>query len=145
MATSSVPAEMALYIGLVLVGLWIAYRFYVSFVVNKKEGFANMVTGQASASASSSYKFVMYYADWCGHCQRTKPEFAKLGATQTIGGKQVAVEAVNPESNPEAVEGKNIRGYPTIHLYDPKGVLVQEYEGERTSESFVQFLSQNVK
>jgi thiol-disulfide isomerase/thioredoxin len=129
-------AEMALYIGLVLVGLWIAYRLYVSMVINKKEGFANQ---------TGNYQFVMYYADWCGHCQHAKPEFVKLGATQTIGGKTIDVVMINPEQNPEAVQGKNIRGYPTIHLLDSKGALVQEFEGARTQDQFVAFLKQYVK
>jgi len=86
----------------------------------------------------------MYYADWCGHCQRTKPEFAKLGSTMTIGEKLVKIVSVNADKDPEALKGKEIRGYPTIHLYGPKGNLVQEYSGERNKTGFEQFLNQHV-
>ena len=134
---SGPSAEIALYAGLVLIVIWVVYRLYISFLVHTNEGFE-------ASSTSSSYKLVMYYADWCGHCKRAKPEFAKLGATQTIGGKVVEIQAVNPDTNPEAVEGKDIRGYPTIHLYSPKGALLQDYQGERTEEGFVEFLKQNV-
>jgi thiol-disulfide isomerase/thioredoxin len=87
----------------------------------------------------------MYYADWCGHCQRAKPEFAKLGSTKTIAGKTVSIIAVDADANKELCEKNNVRGFPTLHLYNPKGELVQEYSGERKHDSFVQFLSQNVK
>lgn len=137
-----VPVEMALYVGLVLIGLWVAYRMYISFAI-KGEGFANPQSGSA---ANGNYQLVMYYADWCGHCQRTKPTFQKLGSTQTIGGKQVAVRMVNHDKNPEdAPQGVEIRGYPTIHLYNPSGGLAAEYMGDRSEEDFLAFLTANVK
>jgi thiol-disulfide isomerase/thioredoxin len=97
------PVEIALYVGIVLVLLWVGYRLCVSFVLKKQEGFANVV----SASAAESSIFTMYYADWCGHCQRAKPEFMKLGSTQTIGGKTVRCVYVDPEKEPaKAPENK---------------------------------------
>ena len=133
-----VPVEMALYVGLVLIGLWVAYRMYISFAI-KQEGFAN-------ADAAGNYKFVMYFADWCGHCQRTKPTFQKLGVKQTIGGKTVDVVMVNHDKDPDAApKGVEIRGYPTIHLYNPSGGLAAEYMGDRSEEDMLSFLAQNVK
>jgi len=134
MATS-VPLDMVLYVGLVLIALWVGYRLYLSFAMNS-EGFS---------SGSGNHKFVMYYADWCGHCQSTKPAFSQLGSTQTIGAKTVDVLMVNPETNPELVTGPKIAGYPTIRLFDPAGKLVTEYNGDRTLSDFQSFLAQNVK
>ena len=28
--------------------------------------------------SSNDVKVILYYAEWCGHCQRFKPEWAKL-------------------------------------------------------------------
>jgi thiol-disulfide isomerase/thioredoxin len=133
------PQEVALGVGLLLIVLWLVYRTYLSQEYTR-EGFNNM-----SATTVESHSFVMYYADWCGHCKTTKPEFAKLGSTKTIGGKSVKVSAINADENPELLNGREIRGYPTIHLYDPKGQLVQEYSGQRTAQAFEKFLNQNVK
>ena len=126
-------AEMALYVGLVLIGLWVVYRVYVSYVI-KPEGF----------TGTGNHKLVLYYADWCGHCKVCKPEFQKLGAKQTIGARQVDIAMVNAEKDAEAMKGVQVRGYPTIILYDPKGQVVEEYQGERTEEAFHSFLEQNV-
>jgi len=134
MATS-LPLDMALYVGLVLIALWIGYRLYISFAMNS-EGFA---------SGAGNYKFVMYYADWCGHCQSTKPTFTQLGSTQTIGGKTVDIAMVNPETNPELVMGPKIAGYPTIRLFGPNGQMVGDYNGDRSLGDFQSFLAQNVK
>ena len=92
---------------------------------------------------SSDSNFVMYYADWCGHCKSAKPEFQKLGATQTIAGKPVTIRMVNPETQPDAAAGADIRGYPTIVLMN--GGSKVEYQGERSYAGFLSFLQQNVR
>lgn len=115
--------------GAVLIFLWAR---------TKNEGFANPEPA-APAPAGKPYSFTMYYADWCPHCQHAKPEFAKLGAIQTIGGKSVHCEAIDAEKNPEKVKTK-VSGYPTFHLYDAEGALVKEYNGERNSAAFQAFL-----
>jgi thiol-disulfide isomerase/thioredoxin len=126
--------EIALYVGIALVLIWVVYRLYVSFTI-KNEGFANQ-------ELSKGVFFTMYYADWCGHCQRAKPEFMKLGSTQTIGGKQVQMRMVNPETNPDDKADVDVKGYPTIVL--KKGTTIIEYSGERIHSAFLSFLQQNV-
>ena len=93
----------------------------------------------ASYVTAAPYKFHMYYADWCPHCHAAKPEFDKLGSKLTIGGKTIACEAIEAEKNPDRVMSE-VKGYPTIHLYDAQGKLLQEYSGERTEQGFRSFL-----
>lgn len=128
------PLEIALYAGIALVLLWVAYRVYLS-LTGVTETFTNPEGPVATLT--------MYYADWCGHCQTAKPEFAKLGATQTIAGKQVLVKMVNPETEPDAAKGKEIRGFPTILL--SMGSNSVEYSGQRTAPAMIEFLKQHVK
>jgi len=127
------PVELVLYLGILLVLVWVAYRLYLSFPMKGEEGFVNAVP----------ITLTMYYADWCGHCQTAKPEFAKLGSTQTIGGKVVNIKMVNPETQPDEVAGVNIRGFPTIVLKN--GDKVVEYAGHRTHDALLAFLQENVK
>lgn len=129
---SASTADIALYVGIALVLIWVAYRLYVSFAFNK-ENFEN---------PSTPITLTMYYADWCGHCQTAKPEFLKLGSTQTIGGKVVNVKMVNPEASPDEAVGVDIRGFPTIIL--KKGETSVEYQGPRTYSDFQTFLQKNV-
>jgi thiol-disulfide isomerase/thioredoxin len=115
--------------GLVVVGIaLLIFWFRMGKSVQEFEGFAE-----------EAYKMVMYGVDWCPHCVNAKPEFEKLGATQTIDGKLVEFAIVNPEKDKAAAEGKEIKGYPTIHLYKPDG-SVEEYEGPRTHDAMLQFL-----
>lgn len=130
-------------VGLLLIFVWARSRVATRSAA-QPEGFEN--NGQdASYVTSNPYKFTMFYVDWCPHCHHAKPEFAKLGSTQTIGGKTVEFAAIEAEKNPDAVKGKKISGYPTIHLYGPEGELVQEYSGARTEKGFRSFLAQNLK
>ena len=127
-------------VGIVLIFVWAIMRRRGAA---EKEGFEDNGLN-ASYVTAAPYKFHMYYADWCPHCHAAKPEFDKLGPKLTIGGKAVACEAIEAEKNPDAVRGKKISGYPTIHLYDPQGELIQEYSGARTEKGFRSFLEGNL-
>ena len=83
--------------------------------------------------------FVMYYADWCGHCKRTKPEFEKLG-NKYKNIKIVALNAEDPE-NKDLVKSQGINGFPTIRFYQ-SGIndKYDEYSGDRTHEDFMSYL-----
>jgi thiol-disulfide isomerase/thioredoxin len=135
MATTT---QKAIFAGIFVVG--VALIYWWSRMCSKSEGFQS-----AGASTSDAkYTFMMYGVDWCPHCVSAKPEFAALGPTKTIGGAKVACVVVNPEKEPEKVKGK-VDGFPTFHLYDAQGKLVQEYSGPRKTASFVEFLNKYAK
>jgi len=97
---------------------------------------------QVGASANT---FTMYYADWCGHCQKAKPdflEFSKQGKIK-VGNTECIVRMISPEANPEAVKGKNIKGYPSFLLETVDGKTV-EYTGERNVDGYMSFLNSNL-
>jgi len=114
-------------VGVILIFVWAILSKKIAFGGKAVEGFQ-----------TSPYMLNMYYADWCPHCTAAKPEFAKLGSTMTIGGKQVVCKAIEAEKNPELVK-EAVKGYPTIRLYDPAGKMT-EYEGERTAKGFRSFV-----
>lgn len=98
-------------------------------------------------SSSSLYKLlgkerkpilVMFYAPWCSHCQRMKPEFAR--AATALKGK--AVLAGMDVDKPEAMlirEEFNITGFPTV-LYFEEGKLKYDYWKERDAKSIVEWM-----
>ncbi len=90
---------------------------------------------------SSDATFYMFGVDWCPHCVSTKPEFEKLGSTQTIGGKTIQIVYVDPEKNPEAAKGFAVDGYPTLILQT--GGSQKKYSGPRTADGFLKFLEAN--
>ena len=85
--------------------------------------------------------FIMYYAEWCGHCKKTMPEFDKL--MDSYKGK-VKIVKVNSEDDKykELIKSQNIKGFPTIRYY-PSGLSGdhQEYDRGRSYEDFSSYLS----
>ena len=101
--------------------------------------------GFQSGGGVSKDTFTMYYADWCGHCQAAKPGFTEFSSsgTVTVNGKSCAVRMISPEHDPEAVKGKNLKGYPSFLLETVDGKTV-EYTGERTTDGYMRFLEANL-
>lgn len=86
---------------------------------------------------------VMFYAPWCGHCKRSKPEFEKVMNDYKGNVKIIAIDA---DENKEIAKMHNIQGFPTIRYY-PEGFTSEEnvenfkeYTGDRTYSNFIQYL-----
>jgi thiol-disulfide isomerase/thioredoxin len=96
------------------------------------------------SGGSSEPVFTMYYVDWCPHCKAVKPLFTDFmgSGTVQVNGKPVKCTMVNAETNPDAVKGLNVKGYPSFLLN--KGGNMIEFNGERTAEGFMSFLNQNM-
>lgn len=95
--------------------------------------------------SSGGEKFTMYYADWCPHCQSVKPDFQNFmgSGSVTVNGKEVKVEMVSPEKEPEKVKGVEVKGYPTFLYSDASGKTL-EYSGPRTPDGWMEFLKEQV-
>lgn len=74
---------------------------------------------------------VMFYADWCGHCQQMKPEFEKA-ANNTIHPLVMVDHTQN-----DILTAHNIRGLPTVKAI--RGEHVEEFSGPRTAEALEHF------
>ena len=98
-------------------------------------------------SSEEFYKFIrkekkpiliMFYAPWCGHCKRLKPEFASA-ATRLKGQAVLAGMDVDTLSARDVKIEYNITGYPTV-LYFKGGEMVYAYGGDRTEEGIVEWM-----
>ncbi len=82
---------------------------------------------------------VMFYAPWCGHCKRMKPEFAS--AATKLKGKAVLI-GMNVDT-PNAYQLRtdyNISGFPTV-LYFEDGENLYNYWDERTEDGILRWMS----
>ena len=87
----------------------------------------------------------LFYVDWCGHCQKVKPEFEKLQKTHH-GKNGVSVEMINCE-NPkndkekQLIQNENIKGYPHIVLHCNDNLVKDS--GPRTHEELVRWVEEH--
>ena len=63
-----------------------------------------------------------FIATWCGPCQQMKPHVDKLNK------EGYSIESVDIDENPTLAESANVRGVPTIAIYE-NGKLVESIVG----------------
>lgn len=86
-----------------------------------------------------THALVMFYAPWCGHCKRTKPEFVKA-AEKFVDDPRIALAAVDCTKYQALCGVYNVKGYPTIKYFNYLKT-VRDYSGGRTEADLVKFLS----
>lgn len=81
-----------------------------------------------SHPALKSDGMVMFYAEWCGHCVKTAPEFIKVA--NVYGNSGYPLFSFDCEKYGEFAGKLGIKGYPTIkHI--TKKQLGTDYTGPR--------------
>lgn len=84
---------------------------------------------------------VLYYAEWCGHCNAMKPEWQKVIEKLKDSGK-INVADVKSDVIEKLSHNPKIEGFPTIKMYN-KGREVAKFEDERSAEKLEKFAISN--
>ena len=87
-------------------------------------------------------KCVMYYAPWCGHCQRFEPVFDKVSEKPNLK-KDIKFVKINGDTNQKRLIKDGVEGFPTIRLTTDNNQVI-EYQGDRTEKDFERFLKNNI-
>lgn len=86
----------------------------------------------------------LYYANWCGHCQKFKPvwdEMVKMGEKGDNKMKGITMKEYNADTEPgqKQIKKEDIHGYPTI-IITINGDK-EEYNGSRTIDDILAYIN----
>ena len=82
--------------------------------------------------------FIMFYAPWCGHCKRLKPEWASAAISAKSAAVLAAMDVSTDESQAVRMQ-YNITGFPTL-IYFVRGSPLYTYQGEYTENAIVEWV-----
>ncbi|XP_011202174.1 protein disulfide-isomerase A3 [Bactrocera dorsalis] len=87
---------------------------------------------------------VMFYAPWCGHCKRLKPEYAKAAELVKGDDPPIALAKVDcTEAGKETCGKFSVSGYPTLKIFRGDSVS-QDYSGPREANGIVKYMRAQV-
>mgnify|MGYP001176167430 FL=1 len=107
------------------------------FLSNRNESFEDYTP------SGNEVNFVLFYAEWCPHCQRFEPTWDKLENQlngTNMNGQTVHIQKIDcaMDENSEKCAANGVNGYPTIKCFTQNGV--KEYDGKRDLESLKTYL-----
>lgn len=79
----------------------------------------------------------LYYANWCSHCQRFKPEWELIKTKLDEHG--ISHNEYEDSVNKNAIEEAEVAGFPTIRIV--KDNAAHEYTGARTAADLLSYLN----
>ena len=83
------------------------------------------------AIAKYEHILVMFYAPWCGHCKKFKPELEKAAAI--LRKENLYVAKVDATVEKKLAEKYGVRGYPTVKFFK-KGIAIDYTGGRKEAE-----------
>jgi thiol-disulfide isomerase/thioredoxin len=115
----------------VVAALVAAYYFY----------FRRSSKKDAEPAERPTAQIIFFYAQWCPHCKKARPEWDKFSAKwnkQSLGGVTVVVSDVDCDADEPTANKYDITGYPTV-----KCILNQkiaEFDGAVEADALELFL-----
>ena len=86
---------------------------------------------------SSGATLYFFFADWCPHCTKFKPEWEEL-KNQNLGVQMEEVDCTDNKNVPALAKEYNVSGFPTLILVN--GNENHKYSGNRSASDIASFI-----
>ncbi|KAL3816472.1 hypothetical protein ACHAXA_009897 [Cyclostephanos tholiformis] len=87
--------------------------------------------------------FLKFFAPWCGHCKKLKPDWDKLMAEFADSPSALVADVDCTADGKPLCDENGVRGYPTLKWGDPSDL--QDYQGGRSLDELKTFATENLK
>uniref|UniRef100_A0ABD2WL77 Protein disulfide-isomerase n=1 Tax=Trichogramma kaykai TaxID=54128 RepID=A0ABD2WL77_9HYME len=87
---------------------------------------------------------VMFYAPWCGHCKKLKPEYTKAAEMLRNNDPPITLAKVDcTEGGKDTCSKYQVSGYPTLKIFN-RDEMVSEYNGPREASGIAKYMRAQV-
>ncbi|XP_043667732.1 thioredoxin domain-containing protein 5 homolog [Vespula pensylvanica] len=85
--------------------------------------------------------FVMFYAPWCGHCQRLGPTWTQLAEIYNEGDSNIKIAKVDCTIDNVLCSEHDVTGYPTLKFFKAGEFKGTKFRGTRDLPSLTFFIN----
>lgn len=94
-----------------------------------------------SAEIKKQNHFVMFYAPWCGHCQRLGPTWEQLAEISNEEYNNIRIAKVDCTTESSLCSEQDVTGYPTLKFYKIGETKGTKFRGTRDLPSLISFIN----
>jgi len=89
---------------------------------------------------SGKSAFVKFFAPWCGHCKKIKPDWDSLGAIFKDSKTVIVADVDCTAAGKSLCDKMGVRGYPSLKFFNPPDEEGEDYKGGRDLNTMKKFV-----
>lgn len=101
-----------------------------------------LTSGNIDAETAGKAVFIKFYAPWCGHCKKMKPDWDKL-MKEFESSKTAVIGDVDCTTEKDLCSEHGVKGFPTLK-WGASLASLESYEGGRDYDSLLNHAKNNL-
>ena len=97
---------------------------------------------QSEVIDSGKSALIKFYAPWCGHCKKLKPDWDKLADEYATSDKVLIADADCTAGGKPLCDKYGVRGFPTLKVFAAGDEEGEDYKGGRDLPALQKFASE---
>lgn len=91
------------------------------------------------------HHFVMFYAPWCGHCQRLAPTWEQLAEMLNEDDSNIRIDKIDCTTDAKICSEQDVTGYPTLKFFKIGGEEAVRFKGTRDLPTLTNFINEQLR